>query len=346
MNPHGLTDEERAELRRLHRAQRKDAKAADRIKAILMWDSGYSQREIAAVLLRDENTVGQWISDYTNRNSLQEWLKDGYNGYLGKLNKEQLAQVEQYVKDNLIHSAERVVLYIQEQFGLTYTVSGVQEMLKRLEFVYKQTTHYPSKLDPEKQAAFKQWFETLEKGLDEKTLVLFLDGVHPHHNTKPMKVWIKKGEYKFVPANTGRKRLNINGAYNPHQVEVVIHESETINTETTIELFKKIEAHYPDKENIIAICDNARYYHNEKIQEYLRGSPINLVFLPPYSPNLNLIERLWKLMKKEVINLKYYPTFKEFKDSVLGFFENFDDNKQKAKRFVGTKLRLIQPLAA
>ena len=343
MKAHGLREEERAELRQLHRAQGKDAKAADRIKAILMWDSGYSQREIAGVLLRDENTVGQWISDYTKRNSMQDWLKDGYNGYSGKLSNEQLSQVEQYVRDNLIHSAETVVLYIQEQFGLTYTVSGVQEMLKRLDFVYKQTTHYPSKLDPEKQAEFKQWYENLEKELDEKTVVLFLDGVHPQHNTKCMKVWVKKGECKFVPSNTGRKRLNINGAYNPHQVEVVIHEAETINTQTTIELFKKIEARYPDKEKIIAICDNAPYYHNDMIREYLETSPISVKFLPTYSPNLNLIERLWKLMKKEKINLKYYPRFEDFKSSVLGFFENFDDHKAKVKQFVGTKLRLIQP---
>lgn len=51
--------------------------------------------------------------------------------------------------------------------------------------------------------------------------------------------------------------------------------------------------------------------------------------LPPYSPNLNLIERLWKLMRKKVINNRYYERFKDFRDAVLGFFENAENMKKQ-----------------
>lgn len=345
MKLHGLTEEERAELYRVHRHQGYDSKAADKIKAILMLDAGYTQQEISKILLRDEDTITRWKKTYHNRKSLMDWLDDEYPGYLGKLTQEQLSQVDAFVETNLVQSAEAVQRYILEQFQVSYTLSGVQALLHRLEFVYKQTTHYPSKMNPEKQAWFKKMYELAEQNLAKDTVIVFLDGVHPQHNTAHTRVWVKKGQNKFIPANTGRAHLNLNGAYNPHQGEVVIHESETINAETTIELFKKLLDRYKGKKKILAICDNAPYYRSKKVKAFLWDSRIQLEFLPPYSPNLNLIERLWKMMKKKIINLCYYETFDEFKKAVLGFFENFDEYKEEAKRFIGIKLRLIQPLA-
>jgi len=345
MKDHGLTEAERAELYRLHRQQGYDSKAADKIKAILMLDKGYSQQEISEVLLRDEDTITRWKKTYRDRKSLIAWLDDEYTGYSGKLTPEQLSQVNTFVEANLIQSAETVQRYILEQFQVPYTISGIQALLHRLEFVYKQTTQYPSKMNPENQAWFKKMYELAEQNLDKGSVTLFLDAVHPRHNTHSTRVWVKKGQNKFIPANTGRKHLNINGAYNPYEPEVVIHEDETVNAETTLKLFQKILARYPDKETIYAIRDNAPYYRSKLVREFLRDSPIKLIPLPTYSPNLNLIERLWKLMRKKVINLCFYPTFAEFKEAVLGFFENFDDHKQEAMQFVGTNLRLIQPLA-
>jgi transposase len=112
-----------------------------------------------------------------------------------------------------------------------------------------------------------------------------------------------------------------------------------LNAESTILSFKKIEATYPIKTQIHLFCDNARYYRNKKVQEYLKTSKIKLNFLPPYSPNLNPIERLWKWMKQRVIlnayafrefpgfshgeNVKYntyYQEFDDFKSAIYGFF--------------------------
>ena len=66
-----------------------------------------------------------------------------------------------------------------------------------------------------------------------------------------------------------------------------------------------------------------------------------MIFLPPYSPNLNLIERLWKLLRREVINNHYYEKFKEFRDAVLGFFENSGNMKNEIGQFIGNKLHLL-----
>ena len=65
---------------------------------------------------------------------------------------------------------------------------------------------------------------------------------------------------------------------------------------------------HPEAPFIYIISDNARYYHNKKLKEWVDGTKIRQIFLPPYSPNLNLIERLWKFLRKKVINTGFYRT--------------------------------------
>jgi transposase len=151
---------------------------------------------------------------------------------------------------------------------------------------------------------------------------LYIDGVHPQHNTMLAYGWIKKGQDNIVKSNTGRQRVNINGALDSETHAVITREDESINAISTIELLKKIEAAYPLAAIIYVICDNARYYRSRLVRQFLETSKIQLVFLPSYSPNLNLIERLWKFMKKKVLYNKYYEKFDTFKEVTLEFFEN------------------------
>ena len=148
-----------------------------------------------------------------------------------------------------------------------------------------------------------------------------MDGVHPTHNVQPAYCWIRRGKEKEVKSNTGRERLNINGVYSPIDQEIIVREDERINSESTIALLKKIEARHPELTKIIIIRDNARYYCSRLVKEYVDKSKIEFLPLPSYSPNLNLIERLWKYFKKEVMANKYYETYAKFKDAAMKFFE-------------------------
>jgi transposase len=143
--------------------------------------------------------------------------------------------------------------------------------------------------------------------------------------------WIKRGVKKEVPTNSGRQRINLNGAMNAHQpddVEVV--EAEIINAQATRELLEKLLKKNIDKERIYVLGDNARYYTNRELKEWLEQNPkIQLLHIPPYSPNLNLIERLWKFMRKKIINLHYYPTFEEFRKAIHDFFAQLKQYKEE-----------------
>ena len=342
MNKLELTEEEKQELRVQHRRSPR-AKAADRIKAILLLAEGYTRKQVAEILLRDEETIGTWKEGYLKRKSLEVWLQDDYSGYGGKLNDEQLQTVDAFVQEDLVQDARQVIDFIQEQFGIEYQATGIHALLHRLGFSYKQTTLFPAKMDSELQMGWQTIFEEGLKSVNGT--VFYMDGVHPQHNTRVSKAWIKTGQQKFIPSNTGRSRLNINGAYNAETQEIVTHFCDSINAQTTIELFAKVEAQYPLAESIYIVSDNAPYYRNKLIESHLRDSRIKLVFLPPYSPNLNLIERVWKFMKKKVINSTYYPQFKEFEKAIHEFFDRIGQYADELKRFVGEKPHFFSSVA-
>jgi transposase len=99
-------------------------------------------------------------------------------------------------------------------------------------------------------------------------------------------------------------------------------EDERINSQTIIALLKLI-IEKQEKGKIHIILDNARYYHSIEVKQYIKEHPrIVLKFLPPYSPNLNIIERLWKILKKKVVYNKFYLKFDDFRKNILGFLEN------------------------
>ncbi len=116
-----------------------------------------------------------------------------------------------------------------------------------------------------------------------------------------------------------------------------------LNADTTIEFFKYIERKNPKSRKIYIVLDNAGYYKGEKIKEFLLTSKIQIIFLPPYAPNLNLIERLWKFFKKQVLYNRYYPSFAEFRTACLAFFEkkNLKKYRQKLRSLLTENFQVV-----
>ena len=92
---------------------------------------------------------------------------------------------------------------------------------------------------------------------------------------------------------------------------------------------------------LYVICDNARYYRSKAVQEYLETSRVKLVFLPPYAPNLNLIERFWKFLKKKVLYNRYYETFDEFREACETFFKIRTNTQRELRSLLTANFELI-----
>ena len=122
----------------------------------------------------------------------------------------------------------------------------------------------------------------------------------------------------FVKTSPGRQRLNVLAALDPFQKKLIeVSNAEYINAEVVCELLHKIHSSGNGKP-ITLVLDNARYQRCKKVQALADELGIELLFLPPYSPNLNLIERLWKFIKKECIHSRYFQNFQEFSEAILG----------------------------
>jgi transposase len=122
----------------------------------------------------------------------------------------------------------------------------------------------------------------------------------------------------FIRAPSGRKRFNVLGALNAvtHELLTVCNET-YINAESVCGLLCKISESCVDIP-ITLVLDNARYQKCRVVFELAELLDIELLYIPPYSPNLNLIERLWKFVKKRCLWSKYYAGFEEFKTAISG----------------------------
>jgi len=180
-----------------------------------------------------------------------------------------------------------------------------------------------------------------------KNKLYFLDPVHQIHNNANDYAWQKKGAVatKQVKSNTGRRRLNIIGALDPLTLEPVIILTESnCNTELMVSYLTHIREQNKDAETIYAVLDNAGYNKSYEVRNVAQSLRIELIYLPPYCPNLNLIERLWKYFKKKVTKNRYYQTFEEFYYMVTLFFRNIMTDIDNLKSLLTLNFGIIKAI--
>jgi transposase len=333
-----LTINEKEELR-IHHKKERDGRVRDRIKAVLMYDDGYSFAEIAKVLLLSDEGIRKHLIDYHG----QAKLKPENGGNYSKLNTDQEQQLIEHLETNSYVYARDIGLYIEKQYGVSYTLAGVIKLLHRLGFSYKKPKLIPGKLDLAKQEEFKLQYSLLKGNLAKDEAIYFMDSVHPQYQTRAKYGWIRKNQVKTLPTFSGWKRKHIIGAINLESHDLITTDNPKVNGDYIIEFLKKLEEHRQDKRKIYLICDNAGYHKSNKIKEYLKNSKIELIFLPPYSPNLNPIERMWKFMHSVVSNNRFYLDFASFANSLQSFFDNISKYKHKISSLINDNFQTIIP---
>jgi transposase len=300
-----------------------DKRHADRLKAVYLLGKGWQVTQVAEALLRDRESVRNHHKRY-RKGGFKALLSNEAGGSEAALNLEQRNQLSDYLQTHLCLAAKQVAHYVQETWQVSYSERGMAQLPYRLGFVYKKPKLIPGKANAGRQRAFIEECRKLKENLNPEDRIYFMDATHPHHNPIAGYGWIKRGKDHEIRSNTGRQRPNINGVVDCSDLSAIIRYDETINAQSTIALFQQIEAQNPNAGRIHIICDNARYYHAQLVDDLLTNSKIELVFLPPYAPNLNLIERFWKVFKKTILCSKYYETLSPFKQACDDFFEGLE----------------------
>lgn len=226
--------------------------------------------------------------------------------------------------------------------GIERSTKAVRLFLKRLNFRYRKVAGIPAKADHQKQKEFLN--EKLEPLLNQAKkglgIVLFVDAAHFVHGAFLGCLWSIKRV--FIKTPSGRKRFNVLGAVNAitKQLHMVCNET-YISGASVCTLLKKVSLCYRGKP-ITIVLDNARYQRCDRVIKMAKKLKIELLFLPPYSPNLNLIERLWKLVKKKALNSRYYETFSEFRGAIKKSLKKFEGEwKQELNQLLTLRFQLF-----
>jgi transposase len=247
-------------------------------------------------------------------------------------------QLSNYLQSKICMDSKEIVSYIQKNFDVTYSVSGVTALLHSMSFTYKKTKPVPGKAKKEAQELFIEAYNRLKaKG----GKIYFADSTHPHHNTVISYGWIKKGEDFEILCNSGRHRLNINGAVDIEHLDVITRTCDWVNADSICELLRAIRAKNPDGKRITLIMDNAAYNRSGKVKILAKKLKINLFYLPPYSPNLNPIERLWKFMKKKVLYNRYYEHLSDFEKACMNFFRGIRKYRNQLETLLTDNFQLM-----
>lgn len=335
-----LSREERKDLRKQIR-KTKERKIADRLRVVLYKAEGATHKEIARRLQMGINQVTKMLKRYLE-SGLDALYEDNYQGSTARLTDEQQQALKMELKTKIYNTAQQVIVWVEEQWQVTYKVRGMHKLLKRLGFTYKKNRLVPGKADPEAQRRFVQWFNKLRAELGPNDRIYFGDAVHLKHNAEAGYAWSLKGEPHLIPTNSGRQRCNVLGAYctQTHEHLFILTE-ENINQDSIIELLKQLREQHGSEGEIYLVLDNASYNRALRVKAQAKQSRVTLKYQPPYSPNLNLIERVWKFMRKKFCKDKYRGTFTKFRKQLDDFFANLDRYRAELETLLTERFELV-----
>lgn len=316
-----LTADERQTLTELTQNGLAQHRLARRANALILLDRGMSYRQVADVLLIDDDTARQWrqIFETEGVEGLAGFHHAGRQAFLSAA---QQAELAAWVTARVPRSTREVGGFIEHRFGVRFASrSGLILLLRQLGFEHRKPTALSSRMDPDKQRQFIAAYDNLLNHLPGDEMVMFTDAVHPVHGARPVGCWAPKGVALAVEQMTGRDHLNIQGAVDLESGQTQMHLVERVDATSTIALLAALERQFPTMRRIHVFADNARCHHARLVREWLArpGCRIRLHFIPPYCPHLNPIERLWGVMHKAITHNRCSKNLRTFQTEVLSF---------------------------
>ena len=316
-----------------------------RMNALLLLDDGWTAERVAEALFIDAETVRAHRRLYAARGRAGvERL--AYAGHAPVLTAAQAAELSAELSGRVYLTAKAIRGFVAARFGLSYTPHALARLLGRLGYVWKRPKVVPAKADAAAQRAFLDDIllpPMAEAEADPASPLLFVDATHPAYDAHPAQGWIRRGERAVLPSNHGRVNVTLNGALSWPAREVITREAVKITGPEMAAFFAQIEACRPDARRITLIADNATYNRAAVVREWLArdGRRVRVAYLPPYAPNLDLIERLWWFFKKKALWNTHHQSLADFRAAVRGFFANLGQWNTELASLLTNRFHLI-----
>jgi len=228
--------------------------------------------------------------------------------------------------------------------GISPCRETVRRAVRKLGFSFKKAHKLLGKACPQRRAEFVRELSALIHAAQQPDgpLLAFVDEAHIHLDADPGYGWAPHGQRLYVNSNSpalAQKRtcfgVYLYGAFEPVQ----IHTACWASSETTCDLLVALRQAYPHRP-LVLVWDNVRYHHSNKVRDQAEQLGIRLVYLPPYSPDLMPVERLWSWLRQELTYLHCHADPAELVDRIAAFVERLLDTPQLVHRRLAPKLHL------
>jgi transposase len=329
---------------RYYRDRQRDGRLKIRFLGLLLLADQLPIEQVATLIGRSVKRLKTWGHQYLTQgiDSLNSFNYKPKQTYLTPSQGEQLVA---WVKETAPAKTKQVRAYIQEHFTVNYTVEAVRQVLHKHGLKRLRPKEVPGKPPSEEaQGIFVAQYEAMKAASAPGTVFAFGDAMHLVHQNEPGYCWGDPKDPPIIKTNSGRKRLNILGAYTPADHSFVhVTGEENCNAERVVVLLETVEQAYSSAPKIVLFVDNARYFKATVVAEWLKGHPrLQVEPLPTYAPNLNLIERFWKFVKEHLVKNTYYEHYKTFRAHVFRFLNHVEDYLDELKSLMVEKFEIIR----
>lgn len=310
----------------------KGVKQKNRYDVVLLYMEGYSRKKISEILHIPLRTVSYHILSY-EKGGMESLLIVKQPGAQKKLTDKQETELLSVISTQTPEevglgvfanwTAALACAFVKQKFGISYSSRGMLNLFDRLGLSYTRPTYTLDKADPKKQEQFRKTFETLKKLLEgDITTILFEDESMIRDYQAIMKTWFPKGKQRVIPTYGKHEGVKLVGFLDYETGHVYVEEHKKYDAEVFLQFLKNVLSQYPNGKTVI-ILDNARIHHAKLLKEFLEENKdcLELVYLPPYSPNLNKIEELWGWLKDSVINNVFFHSREEIQKAVQKFID-------------------------
>ena len=246
------------------------------------------------------------------------------------------------VESGSYSSRQQIADMINEKHGIKVSLNTISRLLKKNGIKRLKSGSLPAKADPKAQRLFyeKTLLPLMQKAKNGTIALLFVDASHFVMGCDYLG-YIYGKVRRFIRTHSGRSRYNVLGALDFVSKKITTITNDTYITATEVcELIRKVSLEYAGMP-VFLILDNARYQKCLIVQALAAELNVTLVYIPAYSPNLNLIERFWKHAKSR-LRIKYYNDFNDFKEKIDLIIAGADKgDKAIVDRFIGEKVQLF-----
>src|SRR5262245_49539135 len=275
MKPIVLTAEQRKGIER-RRKESLDRRVYQRLSAVLAVAAGKTREEVAELLGVSLSQLGEWLRVYRN-DGLDSLCEIHNKGDPGKLTQPQVEQLKAKVSTGCFRNSDHIRHWIKSTFSVSYSSSGVKDLLKRIGVSYHKVTGFLWKANPDKQRAFVERVARHQREAKRpgapRTRRYYVDACHPVWGLDLVFCcWLLVGQRFLIGMGSGRKRLNILGGYCPDDHEYIDYRltRDNINGEQFVNFLRLLRSTRPQTQRFILYVDGARYYDGPQVKEWLK----------------------------------------------------------------------------